>query len=115
MTTREFLSAVKSNSITDEVIAFAETEIAKMDSRNEARKAKPSKAQLANEPIKVAILDAVRSGKHLSPEIAQFCNVTTQKASALCTMLVEEGKLAKAEVKVKGAKGSHKAMSYTLA
>ena len=55
MTNREFFNAVIANEITEEVIAKAHEEVAKLDKRNADRKDKPSKKSVENEPIKAKI------------------------------------------------------------
>lgn len=113
MTNREFFTAVSTSSVNDEIKAFALDAIAKLDARNEKRASTPSKTAVANEPIKVAILAYV--GEHanaIAVDIATACEISTQKASALCVQLVNEGKLTANEVKV-AKKG--KVKGYTLA
>ena len=112
MVKREFFNAIINGEITEEVIAMAKEEIAKLDARNEKRRTTPTKAQVANEKVKVAILEAVTNGKHLAAEIGAAVDVSTQKASALLALLVKDGKVNVTDYKVKG-KGTVK--SYTLA
>ena len=71
MTNREFLTAIASNTSLDSALTeFATEQIAKMDARNEARKAssKPSKTAIANEPIKASIMEFL--SKQSEPVIA---------------------------------------------
>ena len=112
MVKREFFNAIVNGEITEEVITMAKEEIAKLDTRNEKRRTTPTKAQVANEEVKTAILEAVTNGKHLAAEIGAAVGVSTQKASALLALLVKDGKVNMADYKVKG-KGTVK--SYTLA
>ena len=113
MTNREFYNAVVAGKISEEVVAFANDEIAKLDARNEKRRNTPTKAQEANVGIKQAIVDYLASVKSaVASEIASACEVSTQKVSSLCKQLVDEGKIKVADIKVKG-KGSLK--SYSLA
>ena len=101
MTNREFFTAIVSANVSDELTAFAQEAIAKLDKRNEARSSKPSKVALANAPIKEAILAFVAENEDaIASAIATGCEVSVQKASALCRQLVEEGKLTSQEVKV---------------
>ena len=51
MTNREMLTAIVNGEVTEEVVAKATEEIAKLDARNAARKDKPSKKALENAPI----------------------------------------------------------------
>lgn len=112
MTNRDFYTSIINGTLSAETVAFAQAEIAKLDARNEKRRTTPTKAQVANEEVKVAILEAVTNGKHLAAEIGAAVGVSTQKASALLALLVKDGKVNVADYKVKG-KGTVK--SYTLA
>jgi DNA-binding MarR family transcriptional regulator len=101
MTTREFLNAVKSAAISDEMTEKAQAMLAALDKKNEQRKSKPSKVAVANEPLKQAIVDYLTAnGAKVSSEIGEALQMTTQKASALCRQLVEDGTLKSEEVKV---------------
>lgn len=113
MTKREFLQAViATGTVAEEVKAFAQTEIEKLDARNASRSSKPTKAQIENEPIKrkiVTLLTEVGE-KYVASAIAEKLEISTQKASALCRQLVESGKLQVEDVKVP-KKGKQKAYS----
>ena len=112
MTNREFLNAIINGEVTDEVVAMAKAEIEKLDARNEKRRNTMTKEQTANEGVKAQIVEFIGDKKAVvASEIAQGVGVSTQKVSALCKQLVDEGKLTVADVKVKG-KGSVK--GYTI-
>ena len=105
MTNREFLTAIASNTSLDSALTdFATEQIAKMDARNEARKAssKPSKTAIANEPIKDSIMEFL--SKQSEPVIAcvigEGVGITTAKASSLLRQLIESGAVVKSEVKI---------------
>lgn len=104
MTNREFFNAVISAEITDKVIAHATESLAKLDIRNAKRAERPSKTQKANEPIIKAIADLLTNEPMLASEIAEKCEISTQKASALVKKV--EG-VSVCDVKVKG-KGTQK-------
>ena len=113
MTNREFYNSIINNTITADEIDFAKAELAKLDARNEKRRNTPTKVQEANVGVKEAIkgyLATVKSA--LASDIATACGVSTQKVSALCKQMVENGEIKVADVKVKG-KGTLKA--YSLA
>ena len=111
MTTREFLNAIVSANLSDEMTEKANALIASLDKRNSARKAKPSKTAVANEPIKQAIVEYLTTnGQKVASEIGEGLNISTQKASALCRQLVEGGVLTVNDVKV-AKKGTLKAYS----
>ena len=104
MTNREFFNAVISAEINDEVIAHAKESLEKLDIRNAKRAERPSKTQKANEPIIKAIADLLTNEPMLASEIAEKCEISTQKASALVKKV--EG-VSVCDVKVKG-KGTQK-------
>ena len=112
MTERDFLNAVIKGDINADVIAHANEGIAKLDAKNAKRKVTPTKEQVANEALKADILVALADKPMVASEVAQALGVSTQKASALCTLLVKEGKVMVADIKVKN-KGSLK--QYSLA
>lgn len=105
MTNREFLTAIASNTSLDSALTeFATEQIAKMDARNEARKAssKPSKTAIANEPIKASIMAFLsqQTEPTIACTIAEGVGISTAKASSLLRQLVESGKVVKSEVKI---------------
>ena len=104
MTNREFYNAVIANAITEEVISHASDALVKLDERNAKRASKPSKTQIANEPIIKAISEVLTSEPMLASKIAELCEISTQKASALVKKV--EG-VQSTDVKVKG-KGTQK-------
>lgn len=115
MTNREFFIAIASmTSIDPELVAHAEMELEKLNKRNAARAAKPTKAQKENEPIKEEIVKFLteKGGFHTASEVMEACEISVQKASALCRQLVEEGALTVQEIKVP-KKGKQKAYAIT--
>ena len=113
MTNREFYTAVSNGTVSAEVVAYAVTELAKLDNRNAKRRATPTKEQLANEPIKTAILAFLADNpKSLGASVAEGVGVTTQKVSALARQLATEGLVTIGETKIKG-KGTLKVYSLT--
>lgn len=101
MTNREFFNAIALDTeIANELRDFAREAIAKLDARNAQRSSKPSKAQLENEPIKAEILEKLADGGKVASELAELLEISTQKASALCRQLAEEGKVVASEIKV---------------
>ena len=110
MTNREFFNAVISAEINDEVIAHATESLAKLDARNAKRAERPSKTQIANEPIIKAIAEVLSSEPMRASEIAEKCGISTQKASALVKKV--EG-VSVTDVKVKG-KGKQKAYFFEV-
>ena len=109
MTQRDFYNAVIATVDKDELKAFATDAIAKLDERNAKRASKPSKTQIANEPIIKAIASVLTDEPMLASKIAELCEISTQKASALVKKV--DG-VQSVDVKVKG-KGTQK--GYFLA
>ena len=99
MTNREFYQNVIAANISDEMNAFAEELINKLDKKNSSRK--PTKTQQANEVYKNDILDSLADGAiHTTKMLTDYLNekypnldepITTQKTSALLTQLVKNG------------------------
>lgn len=102
MTYREFYNAIaNSTNASAELVEFATSAIEKLDAKNAKRASKPSKTAIANEPIKAQIVEFL-TGKAPMPasEIGVGCEISTNKASALCRQLVESGLLTRDTVKV---------------
>lgn len=116
MTNREFFTAIASNeNLSAELVKFANEAIAKLDKRNASRSSKPSKTAIANEPIKASIVEYVTAHANaLASDIAVACEISTQKASALCVQMVKDEILTVCEVKVP-KKGKVKAYSLAVA
>lgn len=102
MTNREFMMNVIAAAISDEMTAYAEEQVKKMDTKNETRRNTQSKTQAQNETIKNAVLEAMETDKvYVASEIAETMAISTQKASALLRQMVDAGKVEQTEVKVK--------------
>lgn len=114
MTEREFLTKVIAiKGISKELSDYATESIAKLDARNDKRKNTQTKAQKENEGVMTAIVDHLTTnGADVASSIGTALGISTQKASALCKLLVDSGKLTVADVKVKG-KGTVK--QYSIA
>ena len=110
MTAREFFTSVIAAPVSDELKAYAESAIAKLDARNEKRANTLTKEQKANLAVMDSIATAIGAKTMVASEIATAVGISTQKASALCRQMVAEGRLTVGEVKVKG-KGAVK--TYT--
>ena len=112
MTEREFLTKVIAiEGISKELSDYAPESIAKLDARNDKRKNTQTKAQKENEGVMTAIVDHLTTnGSDVASSIGTALGISTQKASALCKLLVDNGKLTVADVKVKG-KGTVKQYS----
>ena len=116
MTNREFFTAIASNeNLSAELVKFAKEAIVKLDKRNASRSSKPSKTAIANEPIKASIVEYVTAHANaLASDIAVACEISTQKASALCVQMVKDNVLTDCVVKVP-KKGKVKAYNLAVA
>ena len=112
MTNREYYTAIIGNpNVADDLKTFAQAEIDKLDARNDKRKNTQTKAQKENESVMTAIVDTITAnGSMVASEIGTALGISTQKASALCKLLVDGGKLTVADIKVKN-KGTVKQYS----
>ena len=108
--TRQFLNDIIAGNATPEAQEMARTLLERLDAKNEKRRNTPSKAQVANEPLRQQVLAyVVQHPSALASEVATACELSsTAKASALLRQLVAEGDCTVEEVKVKG-KGKLKA------
>ena len=108
MTKREFYSAIKNAKIDEQVKLFATEELEKMDAVNEKRRNTLSKKAKENEPLLRQITNEILTDEpKTATDVADILGVSVQKASGLLRRLVEDGKAAKVDVKIKG-KGTQK-------
>lgn len=108
MTKREFYTAIMNGEIDEQVKLFASEELEKMDAANEKRRNTLSKKAQENLPLLQQIIDEILTEEpKTATDVAAVLEVSVQKASGLLRRLVEEGKAAKVDVKIKG-KGTQK-------
>lgn len=103
MTNREFFVSISAGNLTEDCIAHAAEALSKMDSANAKRKDKPSKAQVANAPIKQALMELLMenpNAKYTENELGAALDITHNKAGSLARQLVAEGKATSAEIKI---------------
>lgn len=113
MTNREFFTAIKEANINDELTAYADAALSKMDAANEKRRNTPSKKAIENQPlIETIVTEILTSEPKTASDVAGELGVSVQKASALLRAIVADGKATVSDVKV-AKKGVQKA--YTLA
>jgi predicted HTH transcriptional regulator len=113
MTYREFLTNIKEANINDEMTAYAEAALNKMDAANEKRRNTPSKKAVENQPLIDKIVDEILTNEaKTASDVAAELEVSVQKASALLRAIVADGKAIVSDVKI-AKKGVQKA--YTLA
>lgn len=112
MTKREFYTAIMKGEIDEQVKLFATEELEKMDAVNEKRRNTLSKKAQENQPLLDKITNEILTEEpKTATDVAAILEVSVQKASGLLRRLVEDGKAAKADVKIKG-KGTQK--GYTI-
>lgn len=111
-TNRMGFTAIVNGKITDEVIKWAEGEIAKLDKKNAKRKAAEGEIKAENKPVADAIIKALAEGRMLSTDLAKYIGQTTQKTNGVAGEMVKLGMLVKEKIKVKG-KGELTAYSLT--
>ena len=111
-TEREFMTKVLALNIEgadgEDIKEYARQAITKLDERNAKRKNTPTKAQKENAETMKKILELVsEKGAAVASEIGALLNTSTQKASALCKLLVDNKVFGVRDLKIKG-KGSVK-------
>lgn len=106
MTTREFLNTVIKANVSEEVTTYATAALGKLDERNAKRKTTLTPSQKANEAFKEEIKAflADKEDYTLCSEIAEHFNVKTQKATGVLGLMIKDGTVEAAEIKVKGGK-----------
>lgn len=113
ITERELLTAiVNGETITAEMQEKASAMLTALDKKNAKRKESGTKTQRENGEIKVKIVSALESGEievnengyATAKSVADYLEVSTQKASALLKQLVDSGELEIAEIKAKSGK-----------
>ena len=103
MNERTYLNSVLAIAdLSDEMREETLARIAKIDAKNEKRKGVQTKTQKENEPIAQAIVEALADGQKLSVELATLVGCSVNKVNGIALNLVNEGRLAKTKVKVKG-------------
>lgn len=113
MTNREFYTAIVNANVNDELTAFAQTAIEKLDATN-ARKAEKLAEKRAEEaPLYEALVAVLTADPQTASDLAaQVEGITSvQKASSMLRKLVEAGKVTSVDLKVKG----RKAKGYAIA
>ena len=101
-TNRMALTLIINGNLTDEVKAWAEGEIAKLDKKNAKRKAAEGEIKADNKPVADAIVKALAEGRMLSTDLAKYIGQTTQKTNGVAGEMVKLGMLVKEKIKVKG-------------
>ena len=102
MTNREFLNAVATNeTLSEDVRAYANASIEKLDAALAARKNKPSKKAVENAPIIEQIVNEVLGSEAMTAsQVAEVVGISVQKASALLRAIVADGRAVATDIKV---------------
>ena len=118
MTQREFYEAVIAANVNEELTAFATASIEKLDKTNEARKVKTAEKAAAKEAEKAPIRDAILAVITAEPKTASTLieeagvEIKPQAIPSLLKPLIEDGVVAKADIKIKG-KGTQRGYVLT--
>lgn len=105
MTQREFLTAVQTGTVNEEVQAYATEALAKLTAKVANRK--PTATQKENEVLVAKMFAAMETGvTYTAAQLGELIGVTTQKATALAKMLVAQGVATQTEVKVAANKAA---------
>lgn len=104
MTKREFMEAIvkfaEDGTVGAEYGAFAEEEIKKLNETLARRREKVSAKQAENAPLMDKIYEMLGDEPVTATVIGEMLEVSTQKASALLRKMVDEGRVAKTDVKI---------------
>ena len=116
MTQRKFFTAVIEANVSDELTAFAETAITKLDERNAKKSSTLTAKQKDNIELMAQIFKYVSQfdGGRTASEVADAFSereISTSKASALLRKMWDNGEMSREEIKIKG-KG--KVMCYKV-
>lgn len=115
MTARDFYTAVidvlSAHDMREDLVAYAESAIAKLDATNAKRKEKTDKASLEKAAADAPLLDALQAALTNEPKTAtdlkDVIEANVQKTSSLLRALVKAERANVQDVKVKG-KGTQK-------
>lgn len=102
MTKREFFEAVINANINKELTAEARNYISKMDSANEKKRGKTSKAAAENAVVRKTVFEALTTEPILATELAEKVGLSTNKVVGLMRQLVTDGAVTATKVKVTG-------------
>ena len=104
MTNREFYTNIANGNVTEAEKEFALAAIAKLDETNEKRKNKTSPKEAekaaADAVIRENVFNVLTADPQTEGDIAAQVGVTGAKARAELRKLVDEGRVAKADIKV---------------
>lgn len=102
MTKREFFEAVIEANVNEELTTEARNYISKMDSANEKKRGKTSKAAAENAVVRKTVFEALTTEPILATELAEKVGLSTNKVVGLMRQLVADGTVEATKVKVTG-------------
>jgi len=108
MTNREFLTAIVAANINDELTAFAQDSLGKLDHTNELRKVKAAEKAVEKEATRAPIRDAIMNCITDEPKTATTLiteagvELKPQAIPSLLKAYVADGTLVKTKIKVTG-------------
>ena len=108
MTNREFLNAIVEANLNDELTAYAQAELEMLDHTNEVRRARQAEKAVAKQAEKAPLRDAIYAVISDEPKTATMLideaglELKPQSIPSLLKALVEDGRVAKVDVKIKG-------------
>lgn len=102
MNTRDFLTAVASNQVTDEITAKAAELLAALDAKNAKRRTTETKEKKEAAARRDLVLNFLKTheGAFTRDDIAAETGLTPTAVTGACTKLVEGGKVEKTSTKV---------------
>ena len=101
LTARTALTSIAQGTVTPDIQEWALAEIAKMNAKNEKRKAEGG-IKADNKPIADAILAALANGGMLATDLAVVIGQSVPKTNGVAKQMCDLGMLVKSKVKVKG-------------
>ncbi len=101
LTARTALTSIAQGTVTPDIQEWALAEIAKMNAKNEKRKADGG-IKAENKPVADAILAALANGGMLATDLAVVIGQSVPKTNGVAKQMCDLGVLVKSKVKVKG-------------
>lgn len=113
MTYREYFKNVLSANISDEMNDVSVEFLAKLDAKNEKRKASDTKEKRETSARREAVLNYLREneGTFTRDDIAANLGISVGQVSGACKVLVDEGLITKSEIKIEKSRK----IGYTIA
>ena len=95
MTKKEFFTAIANSNLSEDLINFANESLEKMTVAAERakvrRQSKPTKAQVANAPLREKLIEMLNEGPQTASTAAPVLEISVQKASAILRGIEADG------------------------